>query len=189
MKWLLVAALPAEAAELPVTHPDVIDLLITGVGKVSAAAAVAHRLAGEDAGRVSVLNVGMAGGLRDGVAGLVRPSSAWAWDFDVASMRALGLDASDSVELNGGDGSVIASGDAFVADAELRARLAARASTVDMESYAVAWAAARRGFSTRAAKWVSDSADEAAFGDFAAVLRHGAHELGRYVSAVLDGAG
>jgi adenosylhomocysteine nucleosidase len=186
MKWLLVAAVAAEAAAVPTGRPDVLDVLVTGVGKVNAAAAVAHRLVGEKPADVGVLNVGMAGGLRDGVNGIVRPSTVWAWDFDTPSLRALGLDVSDTVPLAGGDGSVIACGDTFVAAAELRARLAARASVVDMESYAVAQAAALGGFETRAVKWVSDSADEAAYADFTAVLRHGAEELGRYVSAFLD---
>jgi adenosylhomocysteine nucleosidase len=188
MRWLLVAAVAAEAAAVPADRPDVLDVLITGVGKVNAAAAVAHRLAGEKPADVGVLNLGMAGGLRTGVTGIVRPSTVWAWDFDTPSLRALGIDISDTLELAGGDGSVIACGDTFVAAAALRARLAARASVVDMESYAVAQAAARNGFETRAVKWVSDSADEAAYDDFTAVLRHGASELGRYVSAFLDSA-
>jgi adenosylhomocysteine nucleosidase len=188
MKWLLVAAMAAEAAAVPADRPEILDVLVTGVGKVNAAAAVAHRLAGEKPADVAVLNLGMAGGLRAGVSGIVRPSTVWAWDFDAASLRALGLDVTDTVELTGGDGSVAACGDTFVAAAALRARLAARASVVDMESYAVAQAAAHQGFEVRAVKWVSDSADEAAFDDFTAVLRHGANELGRYVSAFLDGA-
>lgn len=188
MKWLLVAAVAAEAAAVPTERSDVLDVLVTGVGKVNAAAAVAHRLATEKPADVGVLNLGMAGGLRTGVNGIVRPSEVWAWDLDTASLRALGLEIDDTIPLPGGDGSVIACGDTFVAASDLRARLAARASVVDMESYAVAQAAARTGFEAHIVKWVSDSADEAAFEDFTAVLRHGANELGRYVSAFLDSA-
>ncbi len=197
MRWLVVSATEDEARGVPREHPGVLEVVIVGVGKVAAAAALAHHLAGLTpadgaasgggaAGGVGVLNVGTAGGLRTGVSGIVRPSTAWAWDFDAAAIRALGIEATDVVELNGGDGRVVASGDLFVASAERRSALARRASIVDMESYAIAWAARARGFPVEAVKWVSDQADEAATADWPSVLAHGAREIGGYVTAFLN---
>ncbi|MGF7235475.1 MAG: nucleosidase [Frankia sp.] len=207
MRWLVVSATEDEALGVPRDHPGVLDVVIVGVGKVAAAAALAHHLAGltpagggtsaggsaaggsaarGGAAQIGVLNVGTAGGLRAGVSGIVRPSTAWAWDFDAAAIRALGVEATDVVELSGGDGSVVASGDLFVASAERRSALAERASIVDMESYAIAWAARARGFPVEAVKWVSDQADEAATTDWPSVLAQGAREIGGYVSAFLN---
>jgi adenosylhomocysteine nucleosidase len=186
MRWIVVSATQDEARGVPRDHPGVADVVIVGVGKVAASAALAYRLAHADPDVLGVLNVGTAGALRDGVTGIVRPSSAWAWDFDAAAIRALGVHADDEVPLAGGDGSVIASGDAFVADGARRAGLAARASIVDMESYAVAWAARARGFRVEAVKWVSDSADESAPRDWPSVLERGAREIGGYVAGMLD---
>ena len=187
MKWLLVSATEGEAAALPRDHPAVLDTLIIGVGKVAAATSVAHRLAGEDPAEVRVLNVGTAGSLVDGLSGIVRPSAAWAWDFAVEPLRALGIDAVDTIPLVGGAGEhVVASGDAFVADPARRAVLAERATVVDMECYGVAWAASRRGVQVEAVKWISDQADDNAHIDWPSMLRHGAEELGRYVGWLLD---
>lgn len=57
---------------------------------------------------------------------------------------------------------MLATGDTFVADEDARARLARRADLVDMEGYAVAWAAARAGVPCRMVKRVSDEAGEGA---------------------------
>jgi adenosylhomocysteine nucleosidase len=200
VRWLVVSATEDEARGVPRDHPGVAGVVVVGVGKVAAAAALAHRLAGIEAGveagvsagagdSLGVLNVGTAGALRDGVSGIVRPSSAWAWDFDAAAIRALGVEAMDVLELAGGDGSVVASGDLFVASPERRAALAQRASIVDMESYAIAWAAQARGLRVEAVKWVSDQADEAALTTWSSVLEHAARDLGAYVTGFLNRTG
>jgi nucleoside phosphorylase len=187
VKWLLVSATEGEAAALPRGHPAVLDVLIIGVGKVAAAASVAHRLAGEDPAVVGVLNIGTAGSLVDGLSGIIRPSATWAWDFAVEPLRALGIDALDTIPLAGGDSAhVVASGDAFVADPARRAVLAERATLVDMECYGVAWAASQRGVRVEAVKWISDQADADAHTDWPSMLRHGADELGRYVTWLLS---
>jgi nucleoside phosphorylase len=67
--------------------------------------------------------------------------------------------------------------------------LAERASLVDMECYAVAWAASQRGVHVEAVKWISDQADDSAAIDWPAMLRKGADELGRYVSWLLSTRG
>jgi adenosylhomocysteine nucleosidase len=167
----------------------VLDTVIVGVGKVAAAAALAHRLANLDPTEVGVLNAGTAGALREGLAGIVRPSEAWAWDFDAEPLHALGIDARDTIPLAGGDGAVVASGDAFVADAGRRAQLAERASLVDMECYAVAWACQQRGVHVEAVKWISDRADGDAVTQWPMLLRGAAQEIGRYVGWLLDTRG
>lgn len=187
MKWLVAAATEVEASAVPRDHPRVLDVLITGAGKTAAAVSLAVALARlPDPRAVGVLNVGTAGGLEPGGPALWRPSEAWAWDLDAASLRTLGIPVRDRVPLDGGDGSVIASGDTFVADAARREQLRAQASIVDMECFAVASACHAFGTPVRALKWVSDAADESAADDWNASVGHGARTLGEAVREVLD---
>ena len=190
-RWLLVAAMAAEAEHLPRGHPAVADVLVTGIGKVNAAARLAHRLALLDAAGgldgVGVLNVGTCGALRDGVAGVVQPGEAWAWDVGRIVVRARpGEVPRESYPLAHGDGTVIATGDSFVADEARRARLAQRADVVDMECAALAQACAQLGVPLAALKRVSDGASEGALGDFARTLDRCARDLGRAAEEFLD---
>lgn len=156
---LLVVALGEEADALD----DTLPVLVTGPGKVNAATAVAAALAA--ARPVAVLNVGTAGGLRDGMHGIHEVGTVIQHDFDAAAFRALvGRDYGDPIVLAdaAAPGVVLATGDCFVTDTALRSRLAVEAHLVDMEGYAVAWAARAAGVPVRLVKLVSDDAGDGA---------------------------
>ncbi len=187
MKWLVVAATEIEVAAVPHDHPGILDILITGAGKTAAAVSLTTALARlSDPTSIGVLNVGTAGGLDSEGPPLRRPSTAWAWDLDAAGLLALGIPVQDRVTLDGGDGSVIASGDMFVADEARRAELRKNATIVDMECYAVAMACRAFGTPVRALKWVSDEASESAVSDWTTAVQHGSTVLGEAVRDLLD---
>jgi nucleoside phosphorylase len=158
---LIVAATRAEARYVP----DELPLLITGVGKVAAAAAVAAWLATnvDRPDGFELINIGTAGALRDGYTGLHLPSAVTNHDMSTEVLRELGFAVTDELPIEGGDvGTVLATGDTFVADAAHRDLLAIRASLVDMEGFAIAWAANQAGVGVRLVKHVSDNADSTA---------------------------
>jgi adenosylhomocysteine nucleosidase len=174
---LAVSATTGEAAYLPSDVP----LLVTGVGKTAAATAVAAELARHpDPASVAVLNVGTAGALRDGLEGLHVPGAVLNHDISAAAIRSLGLEPYDRLPLPGDSDVVLATGDVFVSDPHVRAGLAARAHLVDMEGYAVAYAAMTAGAQVRLVKHVSDNADETAL-DWAAQVDASARVLGEWV--------
>jgi adenosylhomocysteine nucleosidase len=153
---LVVAATRSEARYVPAGVP----LLITGLGKVAAASAVAGYLA---SCRVTeVVNIGTAGALRDGLTGLHLPGRVINHDISAALLVGMGVDVEDELPIDGGSDVVLATGDTFVADPVARERLATRASLVDMEGFAVAWACRQAGVPVRLVKHVSDNADTAA---------------------------
>jgi adenosylhomocysteine nucleosidase len=153
---LVVVALRQEAA-----HLAGVDVLLTGIGKVAAASTVAAALAERRPSRV--LNIGTAGALRDGLDGVFDIGRVLEHDVDHAALSALiGEPVSGEVVLDPALSTVLATGDAFVADPATRARLAERAHLVDMEGYAIARACANAGVPCELVKVVSDSADEAA---------------------------
>ena len=179
---LVVAATAAEARYVPAGLP----LLITGIGKVAAAAAVAHALAGQ-ANRESdytVVNIGSAGALRDGLDGLHLPGAVINHDLSADLIRSLGIDITDRIDIPGGDHVVLATGDSFVADPHERAALAPRAALVDMEGFAVAWACRQAGVRCRLVKHVSDNADAGAL-SWAETVDRSATALGAWLSANL----
>lgn len=157
MTTLLVAATKAEAAYLPSDLP----LVITGIGKTAAAAAIARALT-ETTGITEVVNLGTAGALRDGLEGLHLPGTVLNHEISAEALRVLGYDPMEHLEIPGGSEIVLASGDMFVTDPAHRTRLAAHAHLVDMEGYAVAWACRAHGVPVRLVKHVSDNADESA---------------------------
>lgn len=161
--------------------PVGLPVVVTGVGKTAAAVAVSRALAGRDTSDLVVLNVGTTGALRDGLAGLFLPSVVINHDVNAAAVRAIGLDPRDELVVEGGDGTVLASGDVFVTDPVVRARLAERAHLVDMEAYGVVYACQEYGVPVRVVKHVSDSADEAAL-DWPALVDASAKVLGEWVS-------
>jgi adenosylhomocysteine nucleosidase len=155
---LIVVALKEEAAHLDTRLP----ILVTGVGKVSAALAVSRALAqGEKPSEI--INIGTAGALRPGFSGTHQISRVVQHDFDSPGLEALTGYSFGLPILLGGDGPVLATGDVFVSDPVLREGLALRADLVDMEGYAVAAAAAAFEVPVRIIKHVSDQADGTAF--------------------------
>jgi predicted 5'-methylthioadenosine/S-adenosylhomocysteine nucleosidase len=181
---LVVAATRAEARHVPPGLP----LLITGIGKVAAATAVASALARRD-GAVApqlVVNIGTAGALRDGLDGLFVPGTVINHDLSAALLRGLGVAVTDQIELPDGDDMVLATGDSFVADPDQRAALAPRAGLVDMEGFAVAWACQHAGVPCRLVKHVSDNADGGAM-SWADALEESATALGDWLAQNVGG--
>lgn len=174
---LFVAADRGEAAGLP----SGAELLVTGVGLVRAAAAVARRLARREYSRV--VNIGTAGALHDGMRGVYEVGSVTQHDLDVAAIERI-MGVPFPVELSlplVGDGALptarLASGDAFISDAAVRARLAASADLAEMEGYAVAWAAREAGVPVTLLKQVSDNADDESEARWLGALPRAAVEL------------
>ena len=174
----MVSAVAGEARYVP----DGIPTVITGIGKTAAAVATARALGERDTRGLVVLNVGTTGALRDGMAGLYLPSQVVNHDINADAVRALGIDPQEVLQVEGGDGTVLASGDVFVTDPVIRARLAERAHLVDMEAYGVVYACREYGVPVRVVKHVSDSADETAL-DWPALIDASAKVLGEWVSA------
>jgi adenosylhomocysteine nucleosidase len=176
---LVVAATAAEARHVPSELP----LLITGIGKVAAATAVATALAGRSATErpLLVVNIGTAGALRDGLEGLHLPGAVINHDLSAELLRSLGVRVSDRIDIPDGSELVLATGDAFIADPDQRAALAPRAGLVDMEGFAVAWACQQAGVPCRLVKHVSDNADGGAM-SWADALEESASALGSWLA-------
>jgi adenosylhomocysteine nucleosidase len=173
---LVVAATMAEAAHVPPR----LRVVVTGLGKTAAAVATTHALADMDPARTCVVNVGTAGALHDGLEGLHLPGVVLNHDMNAEAIRALGYDPEERLVLEGGDGTVLASGDVFVTDAAVRGALARRADLVDMEGYAVTYACRRMGVRVRLVKHVSDNADASAL-DWPRLVDHSARVLGGWL--------
>ena len=174
---LIVVALEQEAHHFVTDFP----VLITGVGKVRAALAVAHALGGSTGARPrELVNVGTAGGLHPGMVGTHEVATVLQHDYDDAALHSLTgrhdgpplrLSPRNAVlpvqtqvprEPGGTTAPVLATGDRFVAGGAVRDRLVRVADLVDMEGYAVAAAGATFGVPVRLVKHVSDPADEGA---------------------------
>jgi len=175
-RFLVVSATAAEAAHVPADLP----LVITGFGKTAAAATTARALASyDDLAGLTVLNVGTAGALRPGLTGLFEPGTVLNHDISADLVRALGHDPQERLEVGESD-VVLATGDVFVTEPAVRDALAERAHLVDMEGYAVAWAAREAGVPVRLVKHVSDAADEAAM-DWPRLVEASAVALGEWL--------
>jgi len=173
---LLVVALEEEAAHL---HVSELPVLVTGVGKVNAAIAVAAIL-GEHSPS-EIVNLGTAGALRSGLAGTHAISRVGQHDLDGEAIFGLvGIHFGEPIELDA-DGPRLATGDAFIADDDARARLAQHADLVDMEGYAVAAAAISAGVPVRIVKRVSDEADSGAARSWRESVDECAEHLGAWV--------
>ena len=175
-RLLVVSATRAEAAHVP----DGLQVVVTGLGKTAAAVATTQALLESGRDGVTVVNIGTAGALREGVAGLHQVGTVVNHDMNGDAIRALGYDPQDELVVGTSD-VVLASGDVFVTDPVVRERLAARAHLVDMEGYAVAFACARLGVPVRLVKHVSDNADESAL-DWPALVDRSAQALGRWLA-------
>lgn len=175
---LLVVALDEEADALD----DELPVLVTGPGKVHAAVAVTAVLKSDRPS--AVINLGTAGGLHDGLQGVYDIHTVLQHDFDGAAIRALvNRDYGMPITLDHSPGSqmVLATGDSFVADSSVREALSRDAHLVDMEGYAVAWAARTSGVPVRLIKLVSDEAGEGAVRTWAETVGDHARTLARWV--------
>lgn len=155
---LLVLAVAEEAAHLRTDHP----VLLTGMGKVNATAALATVLA-RGPHPTEVVNLGTAGALRPGLEGTTHEvGTVLQHDLDTAVLRTLtGHSYGDPLTV-APTGVTLATGDLFVTEPAARDRLAALAHLVDMEGYALATVAQRAGLPVRLVKHVSDEAGEGA---------------------------
>ncbi|WP_350276906.1 nucleosidase [Kribbella sp. HUAS MG21] len=175
--YLVVSAVAGEARYVP----EGIPVVVTGIGKTAAAVTVSRALADRDTTDLVVLNVGTTGALRDGLSGLFLPSTVINHDVNADAVRAIGLDPQEELHVDGGDGTVLASGDVFVTDPVVRQRLAERAHLVDMEAYGVVYACRAYDVPVRVVKHVSDSADESAL-DWPTLVDTSAKILGEWVA-------
>jgi nucleoside phosphorylase len=180
-EYLVVGAVAGELRYVP----EGVAVVVTGLGKTAAAVATARALGERDTSDLVVLNVGTTGALRDGMAGLYLPSQVVNHDINADAVRALGIDPQETLQVEGGDGTVLASGDVFVTDPVVRARLAEQAHLVDMEAYGVVYACREYGVPVRVVKHVSDSADEGAL-DWPALVDASAKVLGEWVTAYVS---
>lgn len=180
---LIVVALEEEADALEVSLP----VLITGPGKVNAAAAVAHAVS--SARPASVINLGTAGGLHDGLNGVHEIHTVMQHDFDAAAFHALvQREYGEPIELvadTGANRVVLATGDTFITDTGVRTALSRHAHLVDMEGYAVAWAARNAGVPVRLIKLVSDDAGDDALRTWTQTVGEHAKALAAWVAAEL----
>lgn len=177
---LIVAATSAEAAHVP----DGLEVLVTGLGKTAAAVALTRHLAArDDLADLVLVNLGTAGALHDHVDGLFEVGTVINHDLSAEAIRALGYDPRERIVVGPGE-TVLASGDVFVTDPVVRARLAEQAELVDMEGYAVAYVAAELGVPCRLVKHVSDQADEGAM-DWVSLVDRSARVLGEWAAANL----
>ena len=177
---LVVSATRSEARHIP----DGTRLLVTGIGKVAASVALTRELSTGPA-VTRIVNIGTAGALHDhhlpvGHEGLFVPSAVVEHDISAAELRAMGYPLIDRWEIAGGDGSVLASGDTFVADPVRRSSLAQHADLVDMEGCAIAYVAAAFDVECRLVKVVSDGADEQAM-DWPSLVDDAARLLGGWL--------
>ncbi|RKR86381.1 adenosylhomocysteine nucleosidase [Micromonospora pisi] len=155
---LLVLAVKEEAQFLDTTLP----ILLTGMGKVNGAIALATVLA-RGARPSGIVNLGTAGALRMGLTGTHVIGTVIQHDLASDVLRTLtGELVGQPLTLVDADGPTLATGDAFIADDATRDRLAVRASLVDMEGYAIAAAAQEAGVPLRIVKHVSDDAGDGA---------------------------
>ncbi|WP_151771151.1 nucleosidase [Streptomyces abyssomicinicus] len=159
---LFVLAVKEEAAELRGTAP----VLLTGMGKVNAAAALAGVL-GRGVLPREIVNLGTAGALRPGWTGTHVITRVIQHDLDSRLLAGLtgevyGAPITLTEDGGDGDGPVLATGDSFISDDAARDRLAEQAALVDMEGYALAHVARQSGVPIRLVKHVSDDAGDGA---------------------------
>ncbi|MGW6358903.1 nucleosidase [Streptomyces sp. NPDC055092] len=155
---LLVLAVKEEAQFLDTDLP----VLLTGMGKVNAATALATVLA-RGPHPSGIVNLGTAGALRPGRTGTHVIGTVIQHDLDNAVLASLtGEIYGAPIDLPDHGGPVLATGDSFISDEAARARLAAHAPLVDMEGYALASAAQQAGVPLRIVKHVSDEAGDGA---------------------------
>lgn len=155
---LLVLAVKEEAQFLDTDLP----VLLTGMGKVNAATALATVLS-RGPRPSGIVNLGTAGALRPGWTGTHVVGTVVQHDLNGEFLATLtGETYGAPLTLRDGGDVVLATGDVFIADDAARDRLAERAPLVDMEGYALAAAAELAGVPLRIVKHVSDEAGDGA---------------------------
>lgn len=169
MSVLVVIAAREEARYLPAG----VDWILTGIGKTAAAIHTTRAII--EKRPELVVNAGSAGALRDGLDGLYEIGQVVNHDMNAAAVRALGYDPRERLVLSDAP-TVLASGDLFVNDPAVRARLAVDHHLVDMEGYAVALTCQELQVPLRMVKHVSDPADESA-NDWPTLVDRSAREL------------
>jgi len=172
---LVVSATKAEAQHVP----DGLPLLITGIGKTAAASGVARALARRPE-ITEVVNIGSCGALRDGLAGVFEIGRVLNHDLSAEALRLIGYEPEIELEVGRGE-YVLATGDVFVHETDVRARLARQAHLVDMEGFAIAWACREAGVPVRLVKHVSDDANEQSL-DWKTLVEQSSTALGEWLS-------
>ena len=173
---LVVVAVPQEA-----THIVGTEIVLTGIGKVAAAMSVTRAIIEQRP--TSVLNVGTAGALHDGLEGVHVIGRVIEHDVDHAGLGALiHQELIGEIVLDADADTTLATGDAFVSDANQRAAIGQRAHLVDMEGFAVARACQQFEIPCRMVKVVSDTASE----DAAATWQEQADLTAREIAAVVE---
>lgn len=175
---LFVSATPEEAAHLP----DTAKVLVTGVGTMNTAVALATHLAELGADRPErIVNVGTAGALRDGLSGVYEIHEVLQHDFsDELISEMLGHPIPNMRQLlpvTHLPAARLATGDAFIHDSATRERLAKRSDLVDMEGYAIARIGAAFDIPVTLLKQISDKADENAYRTWFDAVDRGARAL------------
>ncbi|MET9346913.1 nucleosidase [Streptomyces termitum] len=180
---LLVLAVKEEAQFLDTDLP----VLLTGMGKVNAATALATALA-RGPRPSEIVNLGTAGALRTGWTGTHVIGTVVQHDFDGRLLATLtGESYGAPLPLPAGGDVVLATGDTFISDEAARARLAERAPLVDMEGYALAHAAALAGVPLRLVKHVSDEAGDGADRTWRESVAACSRELAAWAAAHVPG--
>lgn len=175
---LFVSATAEEAAHLPA---DAL-VLISGVGTMNTAVSLATHLADLGSERPDrIVNVGTAGALRDGLAGVYEIHEVLQHDFsDEFISEMLGQPIPNMRQLlpvTHLPAARLATGDAFIHDSVTRDRLAQRSDLVDMEGYAIARIGAAFDIPVTLLKQVSDKADESAYQTWSGAVDLGARAL------------
>lgn len=187
---LVVAALTQE-----VRYLEGVDVLVTGVGKAVAAAALGKRLADRRRSAV-VVNVGTAGALDATYSGVLEIGWVTQHDFPYAAIEALvGPGAAPRGYLLRPDRAPVpadtapdeavglATGDIFVSDPGQAKQIAATGvHLVDMEAFALAATCAEFGVPFRCVKAVSDSADAEAAASWLNMVDSCARDLAAWMS-------
>lgn len=174
---LFIAAVAGEAAALP--HDA--TTLITGIGTLNATIALAEVLA-RGPRPAAVINIGTAGSLVDGYAGVYEITEVIKHDFDTSAIEQItGRPFPNALALQQSGGPLptarLATGDSFINDSLRREKLARIAELVDMEGYAVAKTCQHFEIPVRLLKQVSDNANEESTGTWADAVARGAREL------------
>lgn len=165
-----VVVLVAIEQELPRALVEPYDVFYTGVGKVNAAMAAMEVI--RERAPKKIINFGTAGALTERLSGLVQVGVVFQRDMDV---RAIGFALGQTPFEEAGEimlqseGVSCGTGDQFVsAVPELETDI------VDMEAYAIAKVCVKAGVDFECWKYISDSADGSASGDWEENVAKGA---------------
>jgi adenosylhomocysteine nucleosidase len=177
---LLVMAVNEEAQ----FYDGDLPLLLTGMGKVNAAVALASVLA-RGPHPSGVINLGTAGALRPGWSGTHVVGTVIQHDLDDgdALRQQTGESSGQPFVLADRNGPTLATSDVCISDPLVRKRLSERAALVDMEAYALAAAANQAGVPIRVVKHVSNSASEAAAESWRTTMAGSAHALAEWIES------